>query len=266
MITQIKYASVLTGDRYRPPHGQRIKELLKLKPYMNINEGTLFYGCYNHNDYISIINHKGDATVLWGGSDVTYARKVSLQFSSKIRHIVFTKYNHDELKSIGINSEIRNIMFLDPNLLNPSPLGNSVYCYVPWKKAKFYGIDIIRQVAKSFPETNFILARYSPMKKPFSNCTIHPLTNTQGLIKMYESSFCSIRPTNHDGFPQSIFELGMMGRSTGWSFDSEFSTKCNSVRDYINFIDDRMKNKKINLELREKIQKEIISSISKFLE
>jgi hypothetical protein len=116
---------------------------------------------------------------------------------------------------------------------------------VPWKRAKFYGIETIKKVAMNLPTTNFILARYKPkkgkIKKPFPNCSIYPLLDLKGMFRLYKASFCSIRPTRHDGFPQSIAELGLMGRKTGWIYDSNLAVKCRSVSDYVRFIQQEKK-------------------------
>jgi len=182
------------------------------------------------------MNHKGQAVVLWGGSDIVKAKKFGWKFPPRIKHITFTKQNQLELKRIGIFSKVKPMVFLDHSLFNLYPLGSSIFCYVPWKRAKFYGIETIKQIAIRLPKINFILARYGPKKKPFRNCTVYPLLNEKALINLYKSSFCSIRPTRHDGFPQSIAELGLMGRKTGWIYDSDLATQCRSIQDYVNFI------------------------------
>ena len=153
------------------------------------------------------------------------------------------------------------MMFMDPSNFNISPLGKSVFCYVPYKRDKFYGIDKIKAVAKQLPTTNFILARYGHKKKPFTNCSTYPLLNVPGMLKLYRASFCSIRPTRHDGFPQSIAELGLMGRNTGWIYESDMATRCRSINDYVKFIQTEKRRLIPDIETRKKFLK--ISQLTK---
>jgi len=264
MISQLKASRVLIGDSYRPDHAGRLMKLFNLTKYKSISEGTLFYGCYKYEDYKIIISHKGPTVVMWGGSDITAAKRYRFKFPERVRHIALTSQNQRELECIGIRSDVRYISFLNPDKFQLTPLGPHIYCYVPWRRDKFYGIEIIIKIAKQLPQYKFILTRYAPKPKPLSNCITYPLVNEEQLLQLYRSSFCSIRPTKHDGFPQSIVELGLMGRPTAWIYGCDYATKCNTVNDYVKFIIESDKKEPDSV-LRDKLLK-MIEGSSKILD
>jgi hypothetical protein len=62
---------------------KKIMDKFNLLPYTNKNLPTIFFGCYNDNDFIKIKNHNSLRIILWGGSDS--------DIRNKKRYILLTK-------------------------------------------------------------------------------------------------------------------------------------------------------------------------------
>lgn len=245
------------SHNYRPSHGDRIAKIMDLKPYTSIKGGTLFFGCYNANEYKAILNHKGPRVLYWGGSDILYMGKHQFKFPNDLVHIVGCKRNYNELMKYGIEPLIRPVCELDPDLFKIASLGKCVYTYLPRKRAVFYGLDMVRQVAQQLPHITFLLARYAPKPKPFSNAEVFPLLNIEGLKRLYLRSCCSIRPTRHEGTSQSNMELMLMGRRTGYPHDSHWGVQCNTVEQYVNFIKKEQTRTEPHKEARQRVLMEV---------
>lgn len=260
-ITMLKAAGVMTpyanGVRYRPDHSSRMAKIMGLEPYTSTKAGTLFFGCYNADEYNAILNHKGPRVLYWGGSDILYMKKNKFKFPKDVVHVVGCKRNYNELMKHNIEPLIRPVCELDSTLFKITPLGQDIYTYLPRKRHGFYGSSTIQRIAKHFPNITFILARYAPRPKPFPNAEVQPLLNVDGLKKIYSRCFASIRPSRHDGFPQSILELGMMGRATAWPHDNDFAVRCTTIQDYVEFIQREQARTEPHTELREKVLREV---------
>ena len=130
-------------NKYRPNHGNRLARIMGLKSYISNKEGTLFFGCYNNEEYKSILNHKGPRVLYWGGSDILYMKKNKFKFPKDLVHVVGCKRNRWELKKYGIDALVRPVCELSPGMFKLEPLGKDVYCYIPRKRSAFYGLGII---------------------------------------------------------------------------------------------------------------------------
>jgi len=258
-IHQIRNAGVMLSGKYnyRPSHGNRMAKIMGLKPYTSTKAGTLFFGCYNTNEYKAIINHKGPRILYWGGSDITYMRKNKFKFPRDVVHVVGCKRNYNELMKCDIEPLIRPVCELDPGLFRIMPLEKNVYVYLPRKRAAFYGLEMVRQVARRLPHTIFLLARYAPKPKPFPNSIVFPLLNLEGLISLYSQCACSIRNTRHDGTSQTNMELMLMGRRTAHPHGSHWGVQCNTVEEYVSFIQREQARTESHTELREKVLREV---------
>lgn len=243
-ITHYKCSSVLKYNGYRPDHCNRLGKLLNLKPYRGKKaDGCFFFGCYNKHDHAMILTNEGPTILYWGGTDITKARANKWKFSPNILHVVGNKRCKRELEAIGIHPIVRPICEISPTKFNLEPLGKSVFVYMPYRRRGFYGFKIVKKVAKRFPDTNFILTRWGRRAKPFKNSETHHLKSFEDLKQLYRRSFCCIRPVKHDGHPQTLIEMGLMGRRSGWTFGIPIEPACVTVSDYAEFINREMERK-----------------------
>lgn len=254
MLSQVYSSLVLHGNHYRPDHHGHIKTAYDLVDYYDNNIPTLVYGCYNTIDYNLIQHHRSGVVLIWGGSDVINMKKNKFKFGNNVKHIALSKSNQDELKKYGIISEYRILLKAKPEEYPITPLGNKVYVYMPFKRRKFYGFNMIRAISKRI-DVKFILARYGIRKTVIRNAEMYPLISQDQLKKIYSETLCCIRPTLHDGFPQTFLELGLMGRRCAWPHEPGIAVSCNSVKSYVAFIRSEQKRKIPHNDIRDMIVK-----------
>lgn len=242
---QLYISANLRGNKKTRRHdqGAEFMRLLNGEPYKDATAPTVFLGCYNLADYRAIKNHKGKAIVWWGGTDITKMLKARVRFPEGIKHYAQTPTNQNELKMLGINAGILPLVYADPEYYKLTPIGKSIYFYAGWAREKFYGIDTIAKVAREFPDVNFIITRYRHRHPPFPNAKIYKAVDKGNLRTLYARCFCSLRPTRHDGFSQSVAELALMGRRTAWLYQYPCSKRCITPDDYIEFVASELKRK-----------------------
>lgn len=255
MLTQVYSSLVLHGNHYRPDHHGNIKTAYGLVDYYDPDLPLLVYGCYNVNDYKVISRHRAGVVLIWGGSDVIYMKTNKFKFGTNVRHIALSKQNQAELKKYNIVSEHRILLKAKLEDYPLKPLGKKVYVYMPFKRRKFYGFDIVRALSKRIDNT-IILARYGNRKTVIRNAEMHPLLSQVELRKLYSETLCCIRPTRHDGFPQSFLELGLMGRRCAWPHEPGIPISCKNVKSYVSFIQsEQTRNSRPHSDIRDMIIK-----------
>jgi len=179
-----------------------------LGPYENRNAPAIFFGCYAHTpqmkDFIRIMKHRGLAIVVWCGSDawlIPKQRLRQMKFRQNIKHVAIGQYIEDDLIKAGVRY-VR--LSLTPNTLTPKPcpLGDSIYVYLPNAnrfQRDFYGGTYIDQLRRLMPREKFIIT------KP------HQYTKEQ-VEAIYKRCYIGLRLTRHDGLPNTVTEMGAMGR------------------------------------------------------
>lgn len=235
MLHQLYSSLVLHGNEYRPDHHGNFKRGYGLVDYYDPSLPAIFYGCYNKRDYSIISQHRSGTIVIWAGSDVLEMKTNKFKFKPTVRHIALSKFNQTELRRYGIVSSHRVLLKVKPEEYPIKPLGTKVYIYMPFKRRRFYGFDIVCKLAKMLPNTRFVLTRYGK-RPPLPNMEVYSLMDREQMKNIYTQTLCCIRPTKHDGFPQTFLELGLMGRACAWPHEAGIAVTCKTINEYINFI------------------------------
>ena len=182
-------------------------EKYNLIDYSNHKDPVLFMGCYKDIDVKKIINHKGFVLLLWLGTDamrITPQRARSLG-KSNIYHICSSEYIEKDLKKAGLKYKRINLA-ITTHVPNPHPLGEYVYFYYGRTNPEFYGSSRAVRIKEKLKDIKFIFAT----KGTF------PIWEMSGV---YKKCFFGLRLTPHDGLPQTVLEMGMMGRKCVWNGD-----------------------------------------------
>jgi len=161
-----------------------------------IYEPVVFIGMYSDDDYAVFQRYIADKVVLWCGTDalmITPQRAAILK-NNKATHIVKSQFMSDDLKKFGIPHKIIPVSWQDHNI-NPVPLGDSIFHY---GDGDFYGTHLLHEIAKKTG-----LHIYRANKDSY---------NKEDLHEVYRDCFIGLRLTKHDGLPNTVLELGMMGR------------------------------------------------------
>lgn len=219
-------------------------EKYDLNPYKYDDIPTIFFGLYNIMDYKEFELHRGKAIIIWCGTDVLKIEKFK-EFIPKIKtvtNIAISKFISDDLKKLNIRHKLIPIT-PTKNIKNLKPKGENIFFYGGLDN-KFYGGDIVERIKNKIPY-KIIIAKHNTYTK-------------EELELIYESCFLGLRLTKHDGLPNTVCELGLMGRMCLYNGDLP-----NSIS-YIND-DDIIQKIKLEYQNRNKDNTEIVDKMYDFL-
>ena len=199
----------------------RMYQKYDLVPYTNPNEPAIIYGVFKASPTI-LQKHKSMAVILWAGTDVLRLleayRSPVWHSSTVFRNIAeFPNYFHvcrsnilkrdfDELR---MQYRFVRVSPVIPENFPLSPLGFDVYCYGAEKKPEVYGGDWIEQLKIDFPHIRFR-----------GNCLEHEtFVPYSQMYNVYKQCFMGLRLTKHDGLPNTVLELALMGRRCVYNDD-----------------------------------------------
>lgn len=181
--------------------------LIKYNKLCDKFENVVFFGLYDKDDYLDLLNHIGKKYLIWGGTDANVKFKHRADIVNKIKNyydinnlsISIDIYN--SLSKYGISSILIYLNLVDYNIFKPiDKFGKSIYVYNGFTKGneEIYGKSIYQEVIKKIPEYNFI----------FSNELGIPYKQ---MPKIYSKCFIGLRLTEHDGNANTVQEFNAMG-------------------------------------------------------
>jgi hypothetical protein len=195
--------------------GEKLKKKCNLEEYADRYEPAFFYGCYREEDIHALLDHKGIAVLIWGGSDATitpHLEKLKSLVRSRINpvyHIAPSSFIEKGLQEAGISYKRCNIFPGDESMFSPVPLGNKVYMYASHTREdrkKFYGLNHIHILQKLLPGTEFIEGFSSPLTFPY-----------ESMVEVYKECGVGVRLVPHDAGSCTVVELALMGRRCVWN-------------------------------------------------
>ena len=198
-----------------------------LKDYQNPKLPSIFFSLWNKG---ALKKHKSFALIIWRGSEILKLGNKLAIFKKKknIYHVAISSYIARDLEKYGIKYKYLPIVGLDMKYFKPCPLGKEIYTYIPSNfSSKYhprYGMKIVNQIKK--------------MCKYKININNSPTNfKRKKIIDIYKKCFCSLRMTKHDGLPNQVIEMGLMGRKSFYNGDIPGSIKWKK-----NNIDDILEN------------------------
>lgn len=178
----------------------RLVTKYNLRPYRSPLSPTVFNGLYHREDYIRVTEHHGKAVVVWCGTDARSRAALHADtfqhFPSDTTHIAKSKDVLRSLAEIGVKAIHHPITPTMPTP-RPEPLGNSVYIYGTGPK---YGINMLDTIRQAIPHP---VIHMDPSRGTIPN---------EAMQDIYRQCFMGLRLTQHDGLPNTVLELGLMGR------------------------------------------------------
>lgn len=185
----------------------------------------------------------------WVGTDILIATenynrgKVNREYIEKCCHLCEVDWTKEELKKIGIDATICDIVTVDIDNSNNNRNYNdhnliknsiTVLSYIAKNREEFYGIDFILRLAELYPEINFrICGTDGDNYKHLKNVEFLGWIDNMN----YEYDNCDIfmRLVQHDGLAFSVIEALSRGK---WVI---YSYPFNYVQTYNNFDDLKIK-------------------------
>jgi len=247
-IKQCRVSNILTffATRFMTKYG--------LVPYNDPNRPALFFGCYRYgsgkSDIPIILKHRSLAVVVFGGTD-------SLQLSERpqlyrelwrrpnVRFVAISGYVARDLDKVGVPYKLLPMCPASPKDFHPVPLGPEVYAYSAHGRPGFYGEPIIDRLIRKLPDTGFNV------------CYAEPPGNVPAdkIAEVYNRCFIGLRLTPHDGLPNTVIELGMMGRRCIWNGGLPNAIPWSSEKDLIRIIiEEKAKVGNTNQKLSKKVK------------
>ena len=165
----------------------------------NRHEPIVLFGMYNPADFQYYLSHTDAMVVVWCGTDslmLTMDRSKMLKSKYAI-HIAKSNFISTDLDKYGIVHTVLPISWQLPDL-QACPRGENIFHYGNSRRNNFYGESYLSAIQQ---RTGFKII----------GAQINTYTKEQ-LIEIYRSCFIGLRLTKHDGVPNTVVELGMMGR------------------------------------------------------
>ena len=202
-----------------------LQDKYKFIEYQNEHSYTIFFGMYTTLDYEALKNHKGNAKILWGGTDALKLPEFIKKYKDvlkKYTHIAQSSFIYHTLAAHKIHSELIPITTVNVEDIKPEPIGNSIYFYVG-NNTNFYGAHYIDKIRKG-TGLEVIVTKSKEFKRG-------------EVLEMYKKCFIGLRLTPHDGLPHTVVEMGLMGRPCIFNGKGIPGTiEWNNIADIINTI------------------------------
>jgi len=181
----------------------------------DIYQPIVFFGMYDKSDYAALDRFIHKKVIVWCGTDSTMLDNNKAKYLKGIRatHIVKSKFMSDDLKKFDIPHKIIPVSWQDHNIY-PVSLGDNIYHY---GKEDYYGTEYLDTIEKT---TGLYIIR-----------TTKDTYSKEELRKIYQKCFIGLRLTKHDGLPNTVLELGMMGRRCIYNGGIPTSIKWNNLED-----------------------------------
>lgn len=176
------------------------------------------------------LNKKVPLIMNWVGTDVLTAAAAfksgnyRKDYIENAIHFCEVNWIQDELKAIGIKAEIVNFASFDNKFQLEKPASEkfTVLTYIPNERSDFYGPDLFLNVAKSFPDINFLIAgttakQYQPLPK-----NVKALGWVKDMDSLYANVHVCVRIPEHDGLSTFILESLARGKDVIYKYPFDY--------------------------------------------
>lgn len=231
---------------------ERFAHFLKkhsLRKYHDPRRPAIFFSLWGMG---ALKIHKSFGLVIWRGTDVLKigSRLRSIKKRTNIRHVAISSFIASDLDAYKIKYKSIPIVGVNNKYFYPTPKGNEIYVYIPENNEKYYNryggavVDKIRSKCKY--HINIVRADQYTRKE---------------LANVYRRCFCGLRLTKHDGLPNQVIEMGLMGRKSFYNGNIPGSIKWSKKR-----IDDIISNINREAETIGTIDYDYSEKISNFID
>jgi glycosyltransferase involved in cell wall biosynthesis len=184
----------------------------------------------------------------WVGTDVLLAteaftsgnyRKDYIQYA---KHFCEVGWIQDELSEIGIDAQIVNFASFDKRFEMKGPTSEryTVLTYIPKVRSEFYQPEIFLNVAKRFPEVDFLIAgtdasEYEPLPE-----NVKALGWVSDMDAVYEKVHACVRIPEHDGLSTFILEGLARGKDVFYKYQFDHCQQAENEEDLTQGIKPRL--------------------------
>lgn len=185
--------------------------------------------------------------MIWVGTDVITATaafksgKYRKDYIENAVHFCEVNWIQDELKAIGINADIVNFASFDKKfqLMNPISQKFTVLTYIPNQRSEFYGPNLFLNVARSFPDINFIIAgtkaeEYQPLPE-----NVKALGWVEDMDSLYADVHLCVRIPEHDGLSTFILESLARGKDVIYKYPFDYCLQAGNEMEFKSVLQSR---------------------------
>lgn len=193
------------------------------------------------------LNRKIPLIMIWVGTDVITATaafksgKYRKDYIENAVHFCEVNWIQDELKAIGINADIVNFASFDKTfqLMNPISQKFTVLTYIPNQRSEFYGPNLFLNVARSFPDINFIIAgtkaeEYQPLPE-----NVKALGWVEDMDSLYADVHLCVRIPEHDGLSTFILESLARGKDVIYKYPFDYCLQAGNEMEFKSVLQSR---------------------------
>lgn len=193
------------------------------------------------------LNRKIPLIMIWVGTDVITATaafksgKYRKDYIENAVHFCEVNWIQDELKAIGINADIVNFASFDKKfqLMNPISKKFTVLTYIPNQRSEFYGPNLFLNVARSFPDINFIIAgtkaeEYQPLPE-----NVKALGWVEDMDSLYADVHLCVRIPEHDGLSTFILESLARGKDVIYKYPFDYCLQAGNEMEFKSVLQSR---------------------------
>jgi len=196
--------------------------------YTDINEPCVFFGMYGMKDVEALIEHRGEAAILWAGSDITHLvngywldetgdkrlERVPPIFDS-CDHYVENWVEQRMLKRNGIEAKIIPSFLgnIDDYELQEQPERQQYYTSVSGDNFELYGWHKVNNLAEKNPEVEFHLyGNKDPWLRHHVNIFVHGRVSQEQMNEETSKMTGALRLTQFDGFSEILAKSILWGQ------------------------------------------------------
>lgn len=219
MIKQAFISKSLAGLDFKKKYG--------LTDYVDSIAPLLQFGFYREEDIAIFRTHKAPINLVFQGSD---ALLLTASLADILKHRIFTskdckvyaisEWISSRLHSWGIPHQVIPISATIQSEWENCPNGDKIYAYASDMQPanfKYYGGDLFYEVEKQ-TGIEVIIGNYGKY-------------NREELTGLYKQSFINLRLTKFDGCPNTVLEMGLMGRKSIYNGSIDGCIKWQNIDD-----------------------------------
>lgn len=196
----------------------------------------------------------------WVGTDVQNLQKayesgtIDSELIKKTRHLCEVNWIQNELKEVGIESEISQIACFEDEISTPMTLPKtfSILTYVSSGREEFYGINKIIALAEKYPSIEIRIAGIIKYKNKLpANITLLGWVND--MADEYRNCTLYLRLAEHDGLAFSVLEAMAHGRHVGYTYAFPYVNQVQNFSELHKLVADlleRFKNKELDMNIK----------------
>jgi len=210
---------------------QKMFKKYNLVDYKDVNQPAVFNGFYSEGDLKAAINHKSHLTIVWcGGDALTFLPKFYNEIKNlkDVRHIAKSEFISKDLNKYEIEHVVLPIT---PTSIikNKQKRGDNIYIYTDKNKTSKYGYNMLEDIKKVI-DKKIIVANKDTY-------------NESELGEIYKQCFLGLRLTKHDGLPNTVVELGLMGRMCVYNGNLPNAIPYRNIDDIVGIINEEYKKR-----------------------